>query len=415
MAGQEGSISASEAARRLGVKRETVYAYVSRGLLTSRRTEGGRQSLFDPVEVSRLANRQRGGGRAGGFELVVDSSITLLEPGGELCYRGWEVTTAARTAWYEEVALWLWGLDEEDPASLFVASEPLLDRARDAVQALVAPSFLDTYLVAITAAAGADPYRFGRDLRATAHRAAGIVALLVESLPGPTGPHHDQTASVAGRLWARLSGRERTPEEEEALNAALVLLADHELATSTLAARLAASTWADIYRVVTAGLAVAGGPLHGSAGDQVVAFLRHAIDDGLEETLGDFLEQGKSVPGFGHVLYEGRDPRFEVLFDAISTAWPESELLETVRELVEAVGREASSSFPNIDLALGALALGADMREGAAEAIFALARSAGWIAHGLEEYGHRLRYRGRAVYTGPEARSAQPALSGGES
>jgi citrate synthase len=407
----EGGISASEAARRLGVKRETVYAYVSRGLLTSWRSGDRRQSLFDPVEVSRLASRQSRGGRSGGFELVIDSSITLLEPSGELFFRGWDVTKAARTAWYEEVALWLWGVDESDPASLFQAPEPLLGRARAAVQALEAPSLLDSYLVAITAAASADPYRFGRDLRATARRAAGIVALLVESLPGAS-PGHRPAASVARRLWGRLSGREPTSEEEEALNAALVLLADHELATSTLGARLAASTWADIYRVVAAGLAVAGGPLHASAGDQVVKFIRSALEDGIEATVGQFLERGQLVPGFGHVLYESRDPRFEVLFDAIAAAWPESQVLTTLGELVEVVLREESASFPNIDLALGALVLGADMRTGAAEAIFSLARSAGWIAHGLEEYGHRLRYRGRAVYTGPEAGSSEPVLSG---
>ncbi|MGH9172508.1 MAG: helix-turn-helix transcriptional regulator, partial [Acidimicrobiales bacterium] len=85
--GQTGWLSATDAARRLGVKRETLYAYVSRGMLTSHRLAGGKESRFDPAEITRLAGRRRGGGRAGGLEMVVDSGLTLLDPAGHLSYR----------------------------------------------------------------------------------------------------------------------------------------------------------------------------------------------------------------------------------------------------------------------------------------------------------------------------------------
>ena len=110
-------LSASQAAGRLGVKPETLYAYVSRGLLSSHRVgQGRRGSVYSRAEVERLAARARRGGRAGGLEVLVDSGLTLLDPEGHLHYRGWDATEAAVVASYERVAEWLWtGTDAGEP------------------------------------------------------------------------------------------------------------------------------------------------------------------------------------------------------------------------------------------------------------------------------------------------------------
>lgn len=416
MTTDQGGLSASEAARLLGVKRETVYAYVSRGLLSSRRVAGRRETLLDPVEVSRLARSQRSGaGRAGRMEVLVDSAITLIDPNGGLWYRGWDVAEAAGSAWFEEVALWLWGIESGEPLALFQPDGQLLARARAAAETagrLARP--LDRYVLALAAASTEDPYRFGREPAAVARRAAQLLALLVESLPLTGNPALGSPPTLSERLWAALSPLLLHDEGAEALNAALVLLADHELATSTLAARLAASTWADIYRVVEAGLAAVGGPLHGSAGDRVASFLRRALDEGVERAVGGQLATGELPPGFGHVIYRHRDPRYRPLIEAVGQAFPGHEALSAATEVEAVLQREQPDAFANVDLALGALVLAGEMVDGAAEAIFAAARTAGWIAHGLEEYGHRLRYRSRAVYTGPEPGSRSPKLLGGE-
>lgn len=421
--GAGGGISASEAARRLGVKRETVYAYVSRGLLSSRRIEGRRETLFDPAEVRRLAQRQTGGaGRSSRLELVVDSGLTLLDPKGALWYRGWDATEAAHSSLFESVALWLWGRDPlalEDGQRLFESPPSQLAHARSAVAlASEGSTPLDLCLLAVAAAAATDPYRHGRDPYGVANRGARIISVLVESLPltageEPPGAVDGVPPPIAERLWYRLAPRPPSREQVQALNTALVLLADHELATSTMAARIAASTWADIYRVVIAGMAALGGPLHGSVADRAVPMLRQAAVAGVARAVGDRLRSGERVPGFGHIVYTESDPRAGALLEEVRRAWPDNRIVQATDAVIDAVVREHPTTFPNVDLAVAALVGAADMIDGAAEAIFTTARTAGWIGHGIEEYGHRLRFRTRAAYTGPEPGTAAPFVASG--
>ncbi len=404
-------ISVAEAARRLGVKRETVYAYVSRGLLSSRRRPGSRESLLDAGEVARLAARQRGGaGRAGSLEVVVDSELTLLDPDGHLYYRGWDVTRAAEAAWFEEVALFLWGQPTDDARRLFEAPTGLLGPARAAAALPPADAGpLDRLLLALAAAASADPFRHSREPEGTARRGARMIAVVVEALPRLADPLAEGgPAPLAERLWCRLSRRLPSAEETRVTNAALVLLADHELATSTLAARVAASTGADLYRVVMAGMAAVGGPLHGGAGDRAARLVKEAAERGVERAVGDRLSSGEELAGFGHLVYRVADPRADALLGALRSAFPASPFVEAADGVIEAVRAEQPAAFPNVDLALGTLVGAAGMAEGSAEAIFTTARLAGWVAHGMEEYGHRLRFRTRAAYTGPEPGSISP-------
>jgi citrate synthase len=182
------------------------------------------------------------------------------------------------------------------------------------------------------------------------------------------------------------------------LNAALVLLADHEMASSTLAARVAASTWADPYLVVSAGLAALGGPLHGSVGDRVVPMLREAVARGAAEAIAGKLRLGDKVGGFGHLVYTDGDPRANTLWPLLQAAWPADPVIQATGDVI--AGVTAHGTFPNVDLMLGALVASAGMMEGSAEVIFAVARTAGWLAHAIEEYEHRLRFRLRAAYVG---------------
>jgi citrate synthase len=209
------------------------------------------------------------------------------------------------------------------------------------------------------------------------------------------------------------------PALVEVLDAALVLVADHELAASTMAARVAASVRADPYAVVSAGLAAASGSLHGGASLAVEALLaeiarpvaeRPAVSRRASQqagrVLGERLRRGERLRGFGHPLYPDGDPRAAHLLARLRQAAGGSPRMAVVDALLAATRRRGLPP-PNVDLALAALGHVAGMTRGAGEAIFAVARVAGWLAHALEEYERATPIRLRAVYTGaPPGRPA---------
>lgn len=397
--------TAGEAQARLGVKPQTLYAYVSRGLVRRERVPGTRTSRYRRSDVERLAARTRRAPAGAGPEIVVDSALTVLDPGGRYAYRGWDATRAAVEATYEGVAEWLWAADARGPGP-WAAPPAALRVARAACAALPPDAALpDRLRVAAAAMAATDPLRHDRRRLAVVARARGLVATLVEVLPVVGERTPDPASPIAERLWARLSPRRPTRARVTVLDRALVLLADHELAASTLAARVAASAWADPYLVVSAGLAAAGGPLHAGASEAVRALLREVVQGTPPAVaVGRCLREADSVPGFGHSVYEGPDPRVAVLLDALPRAGPRREVLDAAAavQAIVAAERPDGSGFANVDFALGAFAEATAMVPGAGEVVFELARCAGWIAHGLEEYDHRLRYRVRAAYTGPD-------------
>ena len=397
-------LSAAQATARLGVKPQTLYAYVSRGLVRRERPPGSRTSRYSRVDVERLAEHGRPRTREGAPEIAIDQAVTSLDPGGHLTYRGWDVTQAATSARYEEVAAWLWG-STIGPNEHWSSDRAELAVARRVQAALPAETPLpDRLRVTVAALRSTDPLRNDRRPASVAracrdhhrHDGQGVAA---RRRAGRADGHRVDPR----RLWTRVSPLEPTTARVRALDRALSLLADHELATSTFGVRIAASTWADPYLLLLTGLAVVGGPLHGGASEFVRTLLRDAVATTPEAAIGQALRDGEHVPGFGHSVYTGPDPRAPVLLDAIERCKPPRELWRAAQGVLEVMARDGGP-YPNIDFALGVLGEATRMVHGAGETIFAVARSAGWIAHGLEEYPHRLRYRIRATYTGPGAR-----------
>src|SRR4051812_23291514 len=259
-------LSTKETAELLGVKPETVYAYVSRGQLSSRREPGGRGSTFDAEEVAALArrNRREGGGSPGsGGELSVRTRLTLIEK-DRYFFRGVDATELATRHSYEEVAEWLW-TGQMRPGVTFTAPEPAIALARRAVDALPEhTSPTDRLRVAAIAAAAEDPLRFDLSEEAVLSTARVLIPTLVAALPPQQFGLLDE-GPLAHRLWDRLTGHEADEASLRVLDTALALLVDHDLAASTLAVRVAASARAHPYAAVSAGLGVIEGPLHGAA------------------------------------------------------------------------------------------------------------------------------------------------------
>ncbi|MDP9952642.1 MULTISPECIES: citrate synthase [Streptomyces] len=399
-------LTTREAAELLGVKPETVYAYVSRGQLSSVRAAGGRGSTFDADEVRALARRsgRREPSPAGG-DLAFRTGITLIED--DRCYfRGVDATELAGRYGYEEVAEWLW-TGRRRPGARFTAPAVPLAAARRAVDALPAHAgSTDRLRVAVTAAAATDPLRFDLSPDAVLNSARGLIPTLVGALPllGEPAP---EESSLARELWSRLTPRAADAPAPAVLDAALALLIDHDLAASTLAARVAASARAHPYAVVSAGLGVLEGPLHGAASGLAHRMLQEAVDRGSAvPVVADHLRTGRRVPGLGHRLYRGEDPRATLLFELLARVPQAAGALAAAREVVATTARH-TPLHANIDLALAVLSVSAGMPAEAGETVFAVARTAGWVAHALEEYEERpLRIRPSGQYTGP--RPPQP-------
>ncbi|MET8785817.1 citrate synthase [Streptomyces sp. NPDC004589] len=407
--GHDGTrITTREAAELLGVKPETVYAYVSRGQLSSRREPGGRGSTFDAEEVAALARRNRrepAGGSPAAGELSVRTSITLIEK-DRYFYRGVDATELADRHSYEEIAEWLW-TGRLRPGITFTAPEATVTVARRAVGALpehTGPT--DRLRVAAIAAATADPLRFDLSPQAVLGAARTLIPTLVAALP-PLRPDHRDEGPLARRLWGRLTGRDPDETSVRALDTALGLLVDHDLAASTLAVRVAASARAHAYAAVSAGLGVLEGPLHGAAGGLAHRMLLDVLDRGAAApVVADELRAGRRIPGLGHRLYPGEDPRARALFAVLEKLPAAGPALAAARDIVATTARHAPL-HANVDLALAVLTVASGMDATAGETVFAVARTAGWIAHTLEEYEERpLRMRPSGRYAG--ARPPQP-------
>ncbi|MFB8758895.1 citrate synthase [Streptomyces nigra] len=397
-------LTTQEAAALLGVKPETVYAYVSRGHLSSRRVPGGRGSTFDAKEVEALARRNRRESTPGSgstADLSVRTALTLIDS-DRYYFRGVDATELAARHSYEEVAEWLW-TGRLRPGVTFTAPAASVAAARRAAGALPEHAGpVDRLRVAAVAAAAADPLRFDLTEEAVLATARSLIPTLVAAL-GPADPADREEGPLARRLWGRLSGRPADEATLHVLDTALALLVDHDLAASTLAVRVAASARAHAYAAVSAGLGVLEGPLHGAASGLAHRLLVEVLDRGdAGPVIAEELRAGRRIPGLGHRLYTGEDPRARLLFTLLADLPRCEPALAAAHDIVATAARH-TSLHANVDLALAVFTASYAMPATAGETIFAVGRTAGWIAHALEEYGERpLRMRPTGQYTGPE-------------
>lgn len=377
---ENGWIGTEEAAQRLGVKPATVYAYVSRGLLVSRRNPEGRGSLLDRAAVDRLAQGGRRGRaarqRVHRFRSVT-SQVSHSGPDA-LYYRG------------HEVAEWSRGRSFEDGIELVLGVRPGAGTASDPSPATLPPGALPATVPLERRITGALVRLAESGWGATTDPAASAVAVasaypaLVDALAVTAPP--DRSPRLAQRVVANLTGRPATDEEAAATDELLVQLLDHGLTASTTATRATASARAGIADCVLAGHAALAGHAHGRASERLHRVLR-----------GDLAAGAGAQVGFGHFVYADGDPRADVALGAweqVPEAAPVLAALARVRAGLPEGGRHE----PNIDAALAVATVTLDLPPEAGTALFVLARTAGLAAHAAEEYAEDLlRWRGRAA------------------
>lgn len=394
----EGELTTAQVADYLCVKVQTVYAYVSRGVLTPVRRDPARGSLFALADVHALVGGGRAGRRRPGTSEAVRTAITEVLP-GRLAYRGRDVRDLVGTASFEEVRALLTG-HPEDGGMPSRGHRDALTAVLDVLPAGSGP--LDRFKHAVLVAGATDAGRQDRSPQGFAHagrRAATFMALAVPwAGEGRRGRGRAEVDGLLPPTLGELLGIPLAPCPPATLEAALVLLADHDLAVSTTAVRVAVSSGADPYGALLAGLAAADSPLHMTSSSQVVDWLPGALA-APQDALDAALARGRP-PGFGHVVYTEQDPRAQALLELLRADCP-PEHLEALRWLeTELMGRRGW--VLNVDAGLALLVLTYGLPRWAGAAVFACARTAGWTAHALEELAEPgMRFRLRGVYSGP--------------
>jgi citrate synthase len=398
-------VPAPEAAEMLGVKRETLYAYVSRGLLESvPDPNSSRAKLYRRSDLERL--RARAAARAGEGAVaanalrwgapVLETAICEVRPEGPR-YRGRPLRKLVEEGVsFERVAELLWGGELPDEASwASVTVEYAVGSAEQPI---------DVIREAVLRRELTDTTRVVPGPRAAVRHARSLLVSVVASLASAREIDGALSDLFAARVAGAL-GSEPTDGVVQAVNTALVVCAEHELNASAFASRVAASTGANIYACVTAALAAFSGPRHGGMNRRIQGLLRDAARDGAREAVLRRLQAGQSLPGFGQPLYPDGDPRFDLLWNVSErVGLPDDSSLV---QLVE-VAAELAVAPPTVDLGLAAIAASCDFPRGAASALFALGRTAGWIAHAIEQAEQGFLLRPRARYTGPDEGS-EPA------
>ena len=393
-------LTARQAADALGITRATLYAYTSRGQLRSEPVPGQpRERRYYREDVDRLRDRKaarRDPARAAARGLhwgepVLESGITLIH-GGTFYYRGRDAVKLAETATVADVAALLWSADDKPADRMFEQANPLDGRRLSRLTQLSADT--RSLLQAALPIAGANDLA-AFDLRPGAVRATGarIVRLLTSIVAG-----RDADESIDRELqqaWAP-----RRSAVAGVIRTALILCADHELNVSAFAARCAASAGASPYDVVSAAMAALKGYKHGGASERALALVRQADSlRGARAAIADRLRQGERIPGFGHPLYPGGDPRAAALI-RLAEASDNDAMWRPFRHLVKA-SADLLNDEPNLDFGLAAITRAYRLPDDAPFLLFALGRTIGWIAHAIEEYASGHLIRPRARYTGP--------------
>lgn len=392
-------LSSKEAARRLGISSATLYAYVSRGLLRSEGANGQRERRYSADDIARLKRRRDVGRKAESIAAnaldfgtpVLESSLTLIE-NGRLFYRGWDAVQLAQASPLERVAQLLWQCDERPFAATNLPS--MSTALRQAWQAAASLAPIDRCLLLLPAAARWDHPSWVEDRGAMLETGARILRLVTAAVtaePVSALPVHEQLAHA----W-------HVPAERAPLiRAALVLSADHEFNASAFAARVVASTGANLHSATIAGLAAISGPRHGGLTRRVSALLdelKQAADP--EAALAQRVKDGFDLPGFGHTLYPDGDIRASALFAMLRDTAPNDPEL-AFAERIAAAGERLIDRKPNVDFATVAIERVLGLPQDSALSLFLLGRTVGWIAHAIEQAAQGGLIRPRARYTGP--------------
>jgi len=354
------------------------------------------------------------------------SSITFIDGiKGILAYRGIDIRELVKNTTFEEIIYLLWYGKLPRLSQLKDLEKKLADEREipDGLIDLIRKAPKDSHPMAVLRTAvsflsfydtQADDNTEESNLRKGIRIVSSIPTIVatfdrIRNGKEPIAPKKD--LSLAGNFIYMLSGKQPSPSAERALDMYLILLADHEFNASTFAGRVTIATLSDIYSAVVSGIGALKGDLHGSANRRTMEMvLKIGSVDEVDSYIDNALAQKKKIMGFGHRVYKTNDPRAAFLQEMSKTLGEEAgekkwyEISEKIRQKVW----NEKKLFCNVDFFSATVLYYVGIPVDLFTTIFACSRSAGWVAHVIEQLKDNRLIRPVAEYIGPSHQSFVP-------
>jgi len=357
--------------------------------------------------------------------LVAESELSYIDgDAGKLVYRGYSIESLAREASYEEVVYLLWHgelptAEELDEFESWMAgtrslNDEVLSEIRKLAEADEVPmAALRTIVSSLSAYDEDADHEDVTDLEANLRMACRITAKIPTALAaferfrnGDDAIEPREDLGHAANFLYMLNGEEPDEVLAETFDMALVLHADHGLNASTFSALVTASTLSDLHSAVTSAVGTLAGSLHGGANANVMRMLKEVDESDVDPTtwVENALDEGRRIPGFGHRVYDVKDPRAKILGEkskALAEAAGDTKWYDCSVAIEDYITEEKGLA-PNVDFYSASTYYQMGIPIDIYTPIFAMSRVAGWIAHVLEQYDNNRLIRPRARYVGPK-------------
>lgn len=410
-------MSREEALALLGVKLQSFYTYVSRGLIRRHEVPGQKRKLYLKSDVERLSAkslaRTNTGAKAGDAmrygNPIVQTWICQITPQGPLYRNRLATDLASANVSFESVAelLWVGRLrSPESPWRLEALPEEFSKWTKIARQIGDTPEPLQIISLLLTGLRATGRQENGTEHGNTIPLASQLLQVFA-GVSGYLGPRKRFENFRDGEQLAECIARglqaDGDMQKIEAINAALVICAEHELTPPTFAARVCASTGADLYACVATGILAHMGPLQGGGTDGAENLLDEILKPAGRLKLPRARSMRFDFPGFNHPLY-ARDPRAVFLLDLVRKLKSPHPDAARMLQLIDSI--EADMNFyPSITAALVILSRSLGLPRRSASILFSVGRTAGWISHVLEQRiaGFMLRPRAQFALHGDSA------------
>ncbi len=359
-----------------------------------------------------------------------ETAICWVDPNAGLMYRGYDIHEMAKQANFEEVAYLL--LNGELPnaqqlmdfgkqiAAERALPEPVLDMLR-LLPKTMHP--MDVLRTGVSMLGAFDPDLNDHSHEANVRKAIRLIArvstLITDAWRISQGQEiiaDDHNLTHAGNFLYKLTGKKAETWQIRMLDTIFILYADHEFNASTFAARVTASTLADMYAACTSACGTLKGPLHGGANEESMRMLDDIkTPDRAEQWMMDALAKKAKIMGFGHRVYKEGDSRVPIMREIARDYGKRigKENWVPICEKLEATMEREKGLCANVDLYAAPVFTMFGFDPALNTPVFAVSRVAGWCAHVIEQHDHNRLIRPRSLYVGPEERPYQPVASNG--